>query len=153
MPAAPFAAWPIQFRHRDFGFAWVLPGATIVTQSLLPRGLATGAYAANDWIDLQLRLKSREVEANDGCVIIHDWQAITSYERSAYEAWEIGARKRARICRKAITVVRDTAILRLAVASINAINSLIRGGSSNVELATNLHAVLRNYDVRPPRAN
>lgn len=148
-PLAPFGDWPIQFFEPEIAYAWYTHGATFVTQALI---VSTNVYVVsilNDWLDDVTRTHREEIERAGGLLAIHDWRRIRKYDSASREAWF--ARMRARpsnYLRKAIVVVGDAPLLKMALAGANLLTALHL--KSQVQIASNCYQVLREHGVIRP---
>lgn len=151
-PAAPFAGWPIQCSDIDVGFAWYAGNGIIVTQITGVYGSARVATVLSDWIDLLLDTHNAEIADAGGMLGIHDWRRVKKYDSDARRIWIDRIRQRPKgYLRKAVVIVSDNPLLKMAIAGVNMIVSVASRGEGQIEIATNAYEVLRKYDVQTPQ--
>lgn len=150
-PAVPFTSWPLQFRHPDVGFAWYLGQGTLVTQINNARGTTLMANVIGDWIDSVLDTHHADIEKEGGLLAIHDWRRIKTYDKEARVVWFSRIQQRRQnYLRKAVVILGDNPLLRMAVAGGNLLITMGSRGEGHIEITTNAHEVLRKYNIRAP---
>lgn len=151
LPAAPFSSWPIQCVDPDVGFAWYAGNGVIVTQISGRDGTPRVASVLSDWIDELLELHRTEIVATGGMLGIHDWRRVRNYDSSARNIW-FGRMKRRppNYLRKAVVVISDNPLLKMAIAGGNLVLALASNRIGDIEIASNAYEVLRKYAVTSP---
>ncbi|HEY5961995.1 MAG TPA: hypothetical protein VIV60_35800 [Polyangiaceae bacterium] len=150
-PLLPLNAWPIQFSNPEVGFAWYVSPGILVTQATAVHANGRIAAVLSDWVDLVLEAHREEFSRCGGMLGIHDWRRFRSYDSDARRLWMERIRRRPKgYLRKGIIIVGQSPLIKMAVAGANMIVTLATGGQ--FEIATNASQVIREYDVRPPRA-
>ena len=116
-PSPPFARWPVQVFHPDYGFAWYCSEhKALITQTTVPHGRPEGGRVLSDWIDLALREDSAGIEAAGGLFLFHDFRSLSGYDTETRML--INARIKLRksgYARRTIMVVRPTPIWHMAM--------------------------------------
>ena len=150
-PAYPFTNWPTQFHDPDVGYAWYVLGGSMVTQINVPDGNEFVANTLSDWIDAVLADHADEVAQAGGLLAVHDWRLLCSYSSRARTTWYERMKQRPKnYLRRAVVVVGDTPLLKMAVAGARLMATLSLVG--DVELAHDIDKVLAQYPLRRPAA-
>lgn len=150
-PASPFSNWPVQYADPDVGFAWYAGNGTIVTQICVTHGTAPGVTVVSDWIDLLLEAHREELAQAGGMLGIHDWRRVSKYDSDARKIWLERIQRRPKgYLRKAVVIVADNPLLKMAIAGANMLVAVASRGEGQIELATNAYEVLRKYGVQAP---
>ncbi len=117
-------------------------------------GTARMASVFSDWLDEAVATHEEEIAAAGGFLAIHDWRQLTRYDSEARRIWLARMGERAErhpgYLRKAVVIIADNPLLKMAIAGGNLVATLASRGKSQVEIATNAIAVLAKYQVRPP---
>jgi len=117
-------------------------------------GTARMASVFSDWLDEVVATHELEIAQAGGFVAIHDWRQLTGYDSEARRIWlgRMGerAKRHPGYLRKAVVIIADNPLLKMAVAGGNLVATLASRGKSQVEIATNAVEVLARYQVRPP---
>jgi hypothetical protein len=151
-PHHPLTTWPLHFKDWRFGLAWYTAPGVFVNQIHQSHGSVAVANALHDAIDHVLFHHAEDLKKHGGLMVIHDWRKMTSYDSEAREAYL--ERMRARpsgYLRKAVAVIPSTPLLRMAVQTANIVMAMRSGGT--LQFATDLAAVLEQYEVRHPTPN
>lgn len=151
VPRAPFDRWPIQHHAEGIGFAWYTSPATFVNQLLVSRGTVEAASWVHDVIDRVLETEREDIERHGGLLILHDWRALDGYDAEARRVFIARMRRRKPgYLRRAVAVVRDTPLLRMAIQTANLAMALHVGGK--LEMRIDPLPALAKYGIEPPRA-
>ena len=148
-PRAPFDRWPVQTHAEGIGFAWYTSPAAFVNQLTSRRGTVEAAHWLHDLIDHVLERERADIERHGGLLIVHDWRALEGYDVEARRAF-LGRMKRRRpgYMRRAVAVLPDTPLLRMAVQTANLAMALHIGGK--LEMTNDPVPVLASLGVRAP---
>ncbi len=139
----------MQLHHPDAGFGWYLSGGIFVSQISVSVGSEFVADTLSDWIDGVLEQHGEEVSAAGGLLGIHDWRLMRKYTSRARSIWFERMKRRPRqYLRRAVVVVGDTPLLKMAVAGANLMATLSLVGE--VELAHDIQAVLHRHSIARP---
>ena len=118
------------------------------------RGTAQMASVFSDWLDEAVATHEAEIAEAGGFLAIHDWRQLTGYDSEARRIWlgrmEERAKRHPGYLRKAVVIIAENPLLRMAIAGGNLVATLASRGKSQVEIATNVITVLAKYQVRPP---
>jgi hypothetical protein len=149
-PRPPFSTWPTQFASAEYGFGWYVGRGILVTQATVNHGTESTARELTGWFDRVCSAHATEIERVGGAVAIHDWRLVRSYDgavRVTLNRWnEVNVAK----ISKAILVMHDSPLMKMAVAGADLILSIASLGRSKIEIATSLTEVLNKYGVQAP---
>ena len=145
-PSPPFSSWPLQFSDPDVGFAWYVGKGIIVTQASATHGTVRVATVVSDWIDELRERHHEEFDRFGGVLGIHDWRRIRTYESDARKVWVERINKRPPgYLRKAVVIVGDSPLLKMAVAGANMFLAVASRNDGRIEVATNVYQILNKY--------
>jgi hypothetical protein len=152
VPWPPFSAWPIQCSDPEIGFAWYAGQGIIVTQITGTHGTARAATVLSDWIDELLDSNASDLAKYGGMLGIHDWRRVLKYDSAARKVWYARIHRRPKgYLRKAVVIVADNPLLKMAVAGANMAIAVASRGEGQIEVATNAQAILSKYCVTAPQ--
>ena len=145
----PFDHWPAQHVDPHYGYAWYCGKALIVSHITVTRGTVAAAHAYHDFESRILHEHARDVEAQGGIFVIHDWRAMVTYETDARRVWQerMQARRKGYLRGSIVCLLKANPLLRMAVQAANLVASVTH--NVKVELATDIDAILAEYDAHP----
>jgi hypothetical protein len=150
-PTLPFSNWPLHLSDPDVGFAWYAGAGTVVTQVITSHGTARAATVVSDWIDELRERYATDLENAGGLLGIHDWRRLRKYDSSARQIWVDRIRRRPKgYLRKAVVIVNDNPLLKMAVAGVNLFVAVASRDQGQIEITTNAYEALRKYGIRSP---
>jgi hypothetical protein len=136
----------------DAGFAWYTGSGILITQVCAERGTAPVATILSNWIDETLASHREEIAQSGGLFAVHDWRQVRRYDSAARSVWFERMKKRPKgYLRKAIVIIADNPLLKMAVAGGNLLAAISLDGHTKVELASDIHAVMRQHSLMPPK--
>jgi hypothetical protein len=153
-PGPPFQYWPVQLHEEGFGFVWYAEPAAFVFQATAGHGDVAFAEHFNDLIDRVLAERQAAVREAGGLFILHDWRAVTGYDKDARSLAVARMKRRPRgYARRTIVAVNpQSRLLRMAVEAVNLFATVTL--ASKIELVTNLDGVVeRSGILRPERGS
>jgi hypothetical protein len=127
-PSPPFAGWPVQAFHPEYGFAWYsTKQRALITQTVVAHGRTSGGRILSDWIDAALREDAAGIELAGGIFLFHDFRSLVGYDPETRTHINERIRQRkAGYARRSIMVVRPTPIWRMAMHVTDVTFALLR---------------------------
>jgi hypothetical protein len=150
VPLPPFESWPLHVVEPRFGFVWYCGDGMLVAHWMCTQLTEDAVHAYQDVVDRVLGAYADELRSAGGLYTIQDLRQTTSYEGSARRVWQARmSRRKSNYMRGATAVtVEASPLLKMAIAGLNMMAALSFG--SSIELASDIHAVLRKHGVRAP---